>query len=230
MVLPVGEKAGRDAGRMERPLSRDEDLVERARSGDRHAFRTLFLEHRSQVARVIQRLVPLNEVEDVVQEVFLHVHRSLASFRGEARFTTWLYRLSLNVARMHVRRARSRPRLALSGDHEDPRFERTQGPTPATESERRERIVALDRLLARLSEKKREALVLHDFEGQSAEEIAKIVEAPIMTVRTRVFYARRELYAALAQEPALAGLVRWLAPENDQAERRAGKGRREGDE
>jgi RNA polymerase sigma-70 factor (ECF subfamily) len=199
-----------------RPLSRDEELVERARSGDRHAFRQLFLAHRSQVARVIQRLVPTNEIEDVVQDVFLHVHRSLSSFRGDAKFSTWLFRLSLNVARMHVRRGRSRPKLSLAGDTSDAQLERPHVDTPATESERRERVAALDRLLAKLSEKKREALVLHDFEGMSAEEISKIVEAPVMTVRTRVFYARRELYAALAEEPALAGLSRWLSPSNDQ--------------
>ena len=209
-----GERAGSGG----RTLIRDEELVERARSGDRHAFRQLFMTHRAQVARVIQRLVAHNEVEDVVQEVFLHVHRSLASFRGDARFSTWLFRLSLNVARMHVRRGRSRPKLSLAGDHSDAQLERSHVQTPAAESERRERMAALDRLLARLSEKKREALVLHDFEGLSAEEISKVVEAPVMTVRTRVFYARRELYAALAEEPSLAGLSRWLAPSNDQTD------------
>jgi RNA polymerase sigma-70 factor (ECF subfamily) len=202
---------------MGHPLTGDEELVERARSGDRHAFRQLFLAHRNQVARVIQRLVPANEVEDVVQDVFLHVHRSLSTFRGDAKFSTWLFRLSLNVARMHVRRARSRPKLSLAGDAADSRLERSHVQTPASESERRERMAALDRLLGKLSEKKREALVLHDFEGLSAEEIAKIVDVPVMTVRTRVFYARRELYAALAAEPALAGLSRWLAPSNDQS-------------
>ncbi len=79
-------------------------------------------------------------------------------------------------------------------------------------------MAALDRLLSQLSDKKREALVLHDFEGLPAEEIAKIVNAPVMTVRTRVFYARRELYAALAQEPALSGLRAGSAPDNDQGE------------
>jgi RNA polymerase sigma-70 factor (ECF subfamily) len=216
MVLRGG---GEDAGPTPltgRAVTRDEELVERAQTGDRRAFRALFLAHRTQVARVIQRLVPTNEIEDVVQDVFLHVHRSLSSFRGDSRFSTWLYRLSLNVARMHVRRARSRPKLSLAGDHQDVALQRTQLETPASETERRERMVALDRLLTKLSEKKREALILHDFEGLPAEEIAKIVDAPVMTVRTRVFYARRELYAALAEEPALAGLSRWLEPHNDQ--------------
>lgn len=184
--------------------SDDEQLVERARTGDRSAFKALFLAHRGQVARLVQRFVPANEVEDVSQEVFLHVHRSLASFRGDSRFSTWLYRLTLNVTRMHVRKQQSRPKLALAGDDESGRLERVEPETPASEAERNERMSAMRRLVAALSEKKQEALILHDFEGLSAEEIAKIVEAPVMTVRTRVFYARKELYAALASEPALA--------------------------
>jgi RNA polymerase sigma-70 factor (ECF subfamily) len=191
-------------------VSSDEELVERARTGDRAAFRALFTAHRTQVVRVVQRLVPANDVEDVSQEVFLHVHRSLGSFRGESRFTTWLYRLSLNVARMHVRRQQSRPKLSLAGNDEAGRLERVEPETPAIQAERNERLAALSRLLAALSEKKREALVLHDFEGLAAEEIARVVEAPVMTVRTRVFYARKELYAALAAEPSLSNVARAL--------------------
>jgi RNA polymerase sigma-70 factor (ECF subfamily) len=194
------------SGSEERGPAREQDdlLVERARTGDRSAFKALFLAHRAQVARLVQRLVAANEVEDVSQEVFLHVHRSLASFRGESRFSTWLYRLTLNVTRMHVRKQQSRPKLNLAGDDEAGRLERVEPATPASEAERHERMAALRRLIGALSEKKQEALLLHDFEGLAAEEISKIVDAPVMTVRTRVFYARKELYAALATEPSLA--------------------------
>ena len=80
-------------------------------------------------------------------------------------------------------------------------------PTPDVDFERGERIRAVYRLLEGLSEKKRSVLVLHDFEGMSAKDIAESVGAPILTVRTRLFYARKELYAAIASEPALAGLL-----------------------
>jgi RNA polymerase sigma-70 factor (ECF subfamily) len=191
-------------------VSSDAELVERARTGDRQAFRALFLTHRNATARLLSRLVPAPEVEDVVQEVFLQVHRSLDAFRGESRFSTWLYRLTMNVARMHLRRQRSRPKLTLAGQDEAGQLERPELETPEREAERNERMRALDRLLACLSEKKREALVLHDFQGVPADEIAKLLEVPVMTVRTRIFYGRRELYAALAQEPVLAALVQSL--------------------
>jgi RNA polymerase sigma-70 factor (ECF subfamily) len=191
-------------------VSSDEELVARAKGGDRAAFQALFMAHRGQTSRLLARLVPRNEIEDVAQEVFLQVYRSLDAFRGDARFSTWLYRLTLNVARMHLRRQKSRPKLALVGKDEAGQLEQPSTQTPALDAERHERLAALGRLLERLTEKKREALILHDFQGLSAEEISKLVEAPVMTVRTRVFYARRELYAALADEPALASLLETL--------------------
>ncbi len=191
-------------------MSDDESLVERAKAGDRAAFRALFLAHRQRVTRLVHRLVPAEEVEDVAQDVFLHVHRSLAAFRGDSRFSTWLYRLTLNVARMHVRRKQSRPKLRLVGDDEANTLEQPSGQSPAADAERNRRAEALYRLLTRLSDKKRETLVLHDLEGVPADEIARMLEIPVMTVRTRLFYARKELYAAIAEDPALAGLAEWL--------------------
>lgn len=193
----------------------DDLLVERAKAGDRTAFRALFLAHRQQVLRLVHRYVPAEEVEDVAQEVFLHVHRSLGSFRGESRFSTWLYRLTLNVTRMHLRRQKSRPKLRLAGDDEHGVLDQPDHETPGRVADRNERARALYRLLDRLSEKKREALVLHDLEGVSAEEIANLLSIPVMTVRTRIFYARRELYAALSDEPALAGFASWLAAKDE---------------
>jgi RNA polymerase sigma-70 factor (ECF subfamily) len=188
----------------------EEAWIAAAQKGDRAAFRKLFEAHSALVTRLLCRLVPRADVEDVAQEVFLHVHRSLANFRGDSRFTTWLYRLTLNVARMHLRRQKSRPVLALTADEEGSPLERPEPETPQSLNERGERLTALSRLLDRLSEKKREAIVLHDFQGLSAEEIAEIVDAPVMTVRTRLFYARKELYAALSEEESLSGIGRSL--------------------
>lgn len=188
-------------------------VVERARAGDEAAFRELYLKHRGQVTRLVTRMVgPSPDVDDLVQDVFLHVYRSLPSFRGDARFSTWLYRLTVNVTKMYFRRKQSRPRFADVPVPEAPRESRpTLAPDEA--SEREERLAALYRLLDRLSDKKRTVLVLHDFEGLPADRIAEIVGAPVMTVRTRLFYARKELYSALAEDPALAPVVESLMDE-----------------
>ncbi len=188
----------------------DVELIARAKDGDTEAFHALFTRHQAKVARIVFRMIgPSPDVEDVVQDVFLNVYRSLPSFRGDAKFSTWLYRLATNVTRMHLRRGRSRPRFA---DVEVPETPRDGAPaeTPDVTVERAERVRALYRLLDKLTEKKREVLVLHDLEGVPAKEIADTLDIPVLTVRTRLFYARKELYAALAAEPSLSGVMEQL--------------------
>lgn len=182
-----------------------EDLVQRCQAGDAEAFRQLFRAHRQDVTRLVHRLLGGGgDVEDVVQEVFLQVHRSLKDFRFGSRFSTWLYRVTVNVVLMQRRSARSRPVFIEALETPAPRDEAL---LPDEQAARVRRVEALCRLLDRLSDKKRVVFVLHEIEGFSPSEIAKIVGAPILTVRTRLFYARRELLAMLREEPALALLV-----------------------
>lgn len=187
-----------------------DDLVVRAQRGDAAAFDRLVRTHREAIARLVQRFVgPRGDVEDVVQEVLIQLHRALPSFRGDAKFTTWLHRLTVNVARMHLRAQRSRPRFT---DHEVPEGPRESRPEldPESITERNARVHAFHGLLETLPEKKREVIVLHDLEGLSPAAIAEIVDAPIMTVRTRLFYARKELYAAMSANPHTAQIVQAL--------------------
>jgi RNA polymerase sigma-70 factor (ECF subfamily) len=196
-------------------------LIDRALSGDASAFREIFRAHRQDVARVVYRLLgPSPDVDDVVQEVFLHVYRSLPSFRGDSRFSTWLYRLAVNVTRMHLRKGRSRPRFADVDVPDVASEEDARRDDPESLSEQRLRVRALYDLLDKLGEKKREVIVLHDFEGMPAKEIAALVGAPVLTVRTRLFYARKELYAAMASEPLLEGVLAALNKATEVAETR----------
>lgn len=194
-------------------------LVERCQRGDAEAFRELFREHREDVARLAQRMLGRRtDLEDIVQEVFLQVHRSIRDFRHGARFSTWLYRVTVNVVLMHRRAAKSRPVFVEAPE----RFAATdRRPFADEQVEQRRRVNAFHRLLDRLSEKKRVVFVLHELEGLTPGEIAKVVGSPVLTVRTRLFYARRELLAMLADEPSLAGFAEDLAdspaPDGDPA-------------
>lgn len=189
------------------------DLVVRCRSGEPAAFRQLFKEHRAQVARLVHRMTGGSpDLEDLVQEVFVQVHRSLGSFRRESRLSTWIYRIAVNVVLMHRRSQRSRP--ALVSVPEDALSEDDQ---PDEQLARRRRVAALYRLLDGMSEKKRTVYVLHELEGLAPAEIAKIVGAPVLTIRTRLFYARRSLLSELAKEPTLAALAHALPPLSDPA-------------
>jgi RNA polymerase sigma factor (sigma-70 family) len=188
-----------------RETSEVDALVHRSQRGDRVAFAELFRRHRGDVSRLVFRMLgPTADAEDVVQEVFLQVHKSLTEFRGQAKFTTWLHRVTVNVVLMVRRAARSRP--VFSGepleDHEPDR-----GLLPDEDAARRSRISAFRRLLDKLPEKKRTVFILHEIEGKSPADIAELVDAPVLTVRTRLFYARRELAEMMRDEPTLAQLV-----------------------
>lgn len=186
-------------------MTDEEALVRRAAAGEPTAFRTLFERHRSDVARLVWRMLNApSDLDDVVQEVFVQVFRSLKDFRGQAKFSTWLHRVTVNVVLMHRRSARSRP--VLTEEAPSDLVADTGQRLPDEDAERRERMRAFQRLLARLADKKRVVFVLHELEGMSPAEIAEIVGAPVLTVRTRLFYARREIEEMLREEPSLAAL------------------------
>ncbi len=184
-----------------RPTAGVDDLVLRASRGDRSAFRALYDAHRKQVARLVFRMLGSpREVDDVVQDVFVQVFRSLGDFRGQSKFTTWLHRVTVNVVLMHRRAKKSRPAEGA----ETPLDFEADRPLPDAEAASLRRRRAFARLVETIGEKKRIVFVLHDLEGLSPAEIGEIVDAPVLTVRTRLFYARRELEALLATDPELA--------------------------
>ncbi|MDP9151298.1 MAG: sigma-70 family RNA polymerase sigma factor [Myxococcota bacterium] len=184
----------------------DEDrLIARAAGGDTAAFRLLYDRHRVDVARLVYRMLgPRSDLDDVIQEVFVQVYKSLKDFRAQSKFSTWLHRVTVNVVLMHRRAARSRP--VFSEEPPADTLVRSDEIAPDEDAERRERVRAFGRLLARLADKKRIVFVLHELEGVAPNEIAQIVGAPVLTVRTRLFYARRELEELLVEEPSLAGM------------------------
>jgi RNA polymerase sigma-70 factor, ECF subfamily len=199
----------REPGRLESAsLSRvDEakDLLGRCQAGDRDAFRELFERHRLEVTRLVYRMTHgSQDLEDLVQEVFIQVHKSLPTFRSEARLSTWIFRIAVNVVLMHRRAARTRPLMLLSKG-EPVLVDATS--LPDDQLARQRRVEALHRLLEQIGEKKRIVYFLHELQGLSPQEIAHVVGAPVLTVRTRLFYARREVLALLRTEPALAAIA-----------------------
>jgi RNA polymerase sigma-70 factor (ECF subfamily) len=174
-------------------------LIDQCRRGERNALAAFYRTYRADVARTLYRMLGpgRDDVEDVLQEVFIEVFRSISRFRGDAKVSTWLYRVSVNVA---LQRLRKRRRLAeVVTDTPDTRYE----VTPQRALEAQERLRAIYRILDELSPKKRVVFVLHEIEGREPKEIAGIVGAPVLTVRTRLHYARKEFYARASREPAL---------------------------
>jgi RNA polymerase sigma-70 factor (ECF subfamily) len=190
-------------------VSVEAELVARCQAGDAGAFGEIFRLYRADVTRLLHRMVGRrSDLEDLLQEVFVQVHRSIKSFRAEARLSTWIYRVAVNVALMHRRAAKSRPLIVA--EPQEPLLLDESAP-PDEQLSRQRRIEALYRLLDRVSDKKRAVYVLHELEGMSPNEISKVVGAPVLTVRTRLFYARREVLALLREEPALASIADEIA-------------------
>lgn len=181
------------------------DLIERCRALDRAAHDELYHRFRRQVAANLFRVLgDRNDLDDLVQEVFVIAFRGLERFRGDARLSTWLYRICVNVALGRIRTRKRRPNaigvLDLDAAQGDPSL--TERPeTPDRTLERRRDQERVYRALEQLAPKKRIVLYLHEIEGRDLKEIAYLVDSNPVTVRTRLFYARREFYDIIAKTP-----------------------------
>jgi RNA polymerase sigma-70 factor (ECF subfamily) len=199
----------------------DDDLVTRARQGDRAAYGRLFERHHGRIHGMCARLLRKgDDVDDAVQQTFLEGWRCLHRFEGKSRFTTWLTRIAIHTCFSTRRRLKrlllidipdddeNRASLSVvSGAISNPLFD--TGPLPADEvASRRARERALSDVLAQLSEKKRVVFVLVDLEGMTSPEAADILGINEATIRTRLFYARQEVAAALRNHPGFADLER----------------------
>jgi len=180
-------------------------LVDRARGQDGHAFSELFRAHLPAVHRLIHRLVGAGpDVDDLVQTTFVEAFRSLATFRGDALFSTWLARIAVR-ATIHAARRRP-PRAAALDDVEAGQIDGGAA-DPERTAAAREGLAILDGLLAELRPKRRAAFVLHVLEGYSMDEVAAILGASTAAVKVRVHDARRHIEQRCRRNPGLADLL-----------------------
>jgi RNA polymerase sigma-70 factor (ECF subfamily) len=182
----------------------EEALIEGVRQGRPEAFEGLVLRHQERVFAVLRRSVPADEVEDMAQEAFLRAYRRIGGYRGEARFETWLFAIVRNLLIDRHRRLR-RAGVTIALGEETGENQRAvpvdPGPRPDEEFASRGLESCLRRALARLGEKDRLAVLLHDQEGMSADEVARVIGGSAGAVRVRLFRARRRLRAILGEAP-----------------------------
>ena len=192
------------------PEPSDETLAARAAAGDEPAFEQLVHRYHARVFRLARRLSgDDSDAQDALQETFLQLYRKLPSFRGESRFSTWLFRVATNAALMQRRKRARRPAESLE-DHL-PRFD-ADGRHALTPDELRAPCGVEDsvgrKLLAekaqagieRLPDLYREAFVLRDLEELETAEVAQVLGLPPATVRQRVHRARLMLRGYLAAQ------------------------------
>ena len=183
----------------------DIELARLAQAGDARAFEALVVKYQRRIARHVARFIKsADDVEDVVQDVFVRAYRGLASFRGDSQFYSWLYRIASNAALNHLRRASDD--VLLGDDAPDERTsEFAPGVSDAAQPDRTlmaEQIAdAVQRALAKLQPQLAEALMLFEVDKKSYAEIAEMLHIPIGTVRTRIFRARE--FIARRLEPVV---------------------------
>ena len=181
--------------------STGDDAVEPTGRADAAAFRKTYAEHSERVWRFLARLgVPPSDLEDLLQEVFVVVHRRLPEFDGAVPFSTWLFAIAFRIAKNH-RRWRWRHRLArLVGLEEG-----WAGADPERELDRKEAASELSSILERIESRKRAVLVLYELEGLDGPAIARIVGCPVHTVWSRLRAGREDFKRLVRRRQALSG-------------------------
>jgi RNA polymerase sigma-70 factor, ECF subfamily len=165
--------------------------------GDRQVFHELYQEHHGRVFSICFRMTQnISEAEDLTQEVFIHLFRSIGSFRGESAFTTWLHRLTVNHVLMHFRKRKARPELTSANGEVPPQV------VAGTGDPMRMRVVdriLLSEVMAKLPDGYREAIILHDIEGRQHREIAEIRGRSVGTSKSQLHKARAMLRALMTR-------------------------------
>lgn len=186
----------------------DQALVKRVQQGDKSAFDLLVRKYQHRIVALISRYVSdWSECQDVAQEAFIRAYRALGSFRGDAQFYTWLYKIAVNTAKNHLVAQSRRPPTddvdVLDAVQFDSGERLRDTDTPEYELLRQEIERAVAEAVEQLPEELRTAITLREVDGLSYEEIAEAMDCPIGTVRSRIFRAREAIDARL--RPLLEG-------------------------
>ena len=185
----------------------ERDWLARCQAGDAAAWRALYDEHFPLVFRLAIRMgASEREAADIGQEVFLRIWRGLGTFRGEALFRTWVYRITLNETARAGRSAALRRRfgglLELLSHDEAPAVHALAARPPDRLVEQAEAFAELQRILGRMKPKQRTVFVLFEIEELPLEEVAQVLDCPLETVRSRLRHARTEFDRLRRQDQA----------------------------
>ena len=198
-MMALNERDGGAEG-----LRSDEELVRCYLEGDQRAFEELVIRYETTIINMAYRLLGnRTDASDVCQEVFVLLLRKLGSFRGEAKFSTWLYRVSLNACHGHARRLKRHYSLSDSPGEDLPEIEQRLPDdglhSPEERLEKAEIQDVVHEAIARLPYKFKEVIFLHDISDFNYKEVAQILDISLGTVKSRLNRARTRLAKELEE-------------------------------
>ncbi len=188
----------------------DEELVARSIGGDRESFNQLILRWERPIYALAYRVIGREEeARDVCQETFLRAFRAIKGFKGQAKFSSWLYRIALNLCRDWMRRERRAPIISPAEGIDVRELAELPGTSESVEHLvwRSELTLRVERAMKNLSEEQRTAIILKEYHGLTFQEIAELLGCPLSTVKTRLYQGltvlRRELAEPVVHKAAL---------------------------
>jgi len=209
MTEPAGRKASKEpdqppAEPAPATTPPEAELVKRARKGDLSAYDELVRRYQERIYATVYHMTSNHEdANDLAQEAFIKAFHALKSFKGGSSFYTWLYRIAVNKTINFLKQRRNKAMMSLDdldfhAEHDPDLVALISDKTPRREVNLAELQEKLNEAMQKLSEPHRLVVTLHDIQGLSHEEIARIMDCNIGTVRSRLFYARQQLQAYLS--------------------------------
>ncbi len=181
----------------------DEELVALSIGGDVESFNQLVVRWERPIYALAYRVIGREEeARDVVQETFLRAFRGIGNFRGQAKFSSWVYRIALNLCRDWIRRERRTPILPAPEGVDVIELAAEQGPAESIEDlvARNDMSQVVADLMTRLPEEQRTAIILKEYHGMTFQEIADLQGVPLSTVKTRLYQGLSVLRRHLQQQ------------------------------
>ncbi|MGE3472515.1 MAG: RNA polymerase sigma factor [Vicinamibacterales bacterium] len=193
----------------------DEELVARSMDGDVDSFNQLIKRWERPIYALAYRVIGREEdARDVCQETFLRAYRAIKGFKGQAKFSSWLYRIALNLCRDWIRRQRRTPVVQMPEDADVSELAAERGPVESIETlvARRELGRAVAAAMATLPEEQRTAIILKEYHGLTFQEIADMQGCPLSTVKTRLYQGLSVVRRHLQQGGMSAADIRGDGP------------------
>jgi RNA polymerase sigma-70 factor (ECF subfamily) len=188
----------------------DEELVARSRGGDLESFNQLILRWERPIYALAYRVIGReDDARDVCQEAFLRAFRALPGFKGQAKFSSWLYRITLNLCRDWIRRHRRAPVSQMPEGVDPLDLAAQQGAVESIEdlASRRQMTAIVEEAMRLLPEEQRTAIILKEYHGMTFQEIADLQGCPLSTVKTRLYQGLTVLRRHLERNGHLQGAV-----------------------